>query len=508
MNNQQNTSLKDRLLGADRPSRDAVRTTLILAALLAVLIVVNLLVGLVPKGVTLVDVTDNDQFTVSATTKDFVKKVKEDVTIYVLCPTDVMTPTLDALLARYQMLNSHIHVKTVDALHDTEFQKKFSGAESMSDYSIIVESARRYRMIDSSNMYYYIIEGLDATFTPQEYYSFRYSDSYVQIATAYYQQYGLYIDDVTHYCFRAEEAVSEAIDYVTAESIPHTYVAKGHNEKTFGKTLTNFLSQVSLVYEDINLRDVTTLPSDMSTLVIYAPATDFTESEADMVISYLSKGGNVLLITSPENATMPNLARIAAVMGLSPMAGVIHEGNANRYVDVPTALSPDINAKHTITSSGVSNKYAVVCPNSHGISAAATLPANVTVTALFTTSDAAYVVAGDGKETDIGATAIAVAAQNSETGAKLTWFASAEAFEDALVEKNGGNSLYYMAMALYWQSKSYTPVVGDIASVDLTEGLLEVNDFSVILLGAIFVLLIPAACLAIGLSIRARRKRR
>ena len=71
-----------------------------------------------------------------------------------------------------------------------------------------------------------------------------------------------------------------------------------------------------------------------------------------------------------------------------------------------------------------------------------------------------------------------------------------------------GNSLYYMAMALYWQSKSYTPVVGDIAPVDLTEGFLEVNDFSVILLGAIFVLLIPAACLAIGLSIRARRKRR
>ncbi len=508
MNNQQQTSLKDRLLGSDRPSRDAVRITLVLAALLAALIVINLLVGLIPKGVTLVDITDNDQFTVSATTKDFVKKVKEDVTIYVLCPTNVMTPTLDALLARYQMLNGHIHVKTVDAVRDTEIIKKFSGAESMSDYSVIVESDRRYRMIDSSNMYYYSIEGLNATFTPQEYYSFRYSDSYTQVAMAYYQQYGLILDDVTHYCFRAEQAISEAIDYVTAESIPHVYVAKGHNETQFGNMLTSFLSQLSLNYEDINLRDVSTLPSDMSNLIIYAPTTDFTESEADMVISYLSAGGNVLLITAPANTAMPNLLRIAAAMGLSPVAGVIHEGNANRYVDVPTALNPDINAKHTITSSGVSNKYTVVCPNAHGIGTAATLPANVTVTTLFSTSDAAYVVQADGSEKDIGATAIAVAAQNSETGAKLTWFASADAFDDAIVEKNGGNSLYYLAMSIYWQSKSYTPVIGDIAAVDLTDGLLDVTDFSVILLSVILVILIPVAFLVAGLSIRARRKRR
>ena len=186
MNNQQPLSFKERLFGHDRPSRDAVRVTVLLAALVAAIIVINLLVGLIPKGITLIDVTDNDQFTISATTKDFVKKVKEDVTIYVLCPTNVMTPTLDALLARYQIANSHIRIKTVDAQSDTEFQKKFSGAESMSDYSVIVESARRYRMIDSSSMYYYVIEGLNATFTPQEYYSFRYSDNYTQIAKAYY----------------------------------------------------------------------------------------------------------------------------------------------------------------------------------------------------------------------------------------------------------------------------------------------------------------------------------
>ena len=508
MNTKQNTSWRQKLFGSDRPSRDAVRAAIWLAALLAAVILLNVLVGLIPGGVTLLDLTDNDQFSVSAETERFVKKLKEDITVYVLCPNDVMTPTLETLLARYEMLSRHVRVETVDVTRDTEILAKFSGADSMSDYSIIVESARRYRMIDSSNLYYYYIEGLSTTFSPYEYYSFVHSDQYYSVAYAYYNQYGISLDSVTHYCYRAEAAIGEAIDYVTAETIPHVYVAKGHNEQSLGSTLQSFMSQVSLDHEDINLRDVAALPNDISTLLIYAPATDFTESEADMIIAHLAAGGNVLLVTGPENATMPQLARITAAMGMSPMQGVLHEGNANNYVDVPTALKPAINSEHTITSTGVTNNYVVTYPNTHGIAISSTLPENVTVSKLFATSDATYVVAEDGTEKDIGVTAVAAAAQNSKTGAKLVWFSSVDAFNDTLVEQNGGNALYYLTMSMYWQSKTYTPTIGDIASVDLTEGVLEVNDFSVILLSVIFVILVPVACLAIGISIRVRRKRR
>jgi hypothetical protein len=200
--------------------------------------------------------------------------------------------------------------------------------------------------------------------------------------------------------------------------------------------------------------------------------------------------------------------RIAGTMGLSPIAGVIHEGNANRFDTTDTNIKPAINDKHTITAPGVESGYVVLMPNSHGISVASKLPENVTVTSLLTTSDAAYVVNADGTETAIGTVSVGVAAQNSKTGAKLVWYSSVEAFADAAVEKNSGNALYYLAMTLYWQNKTYQSTLPAITPIELTRNIMAVNSFSAILLSLVLVILIPVTALVIGISIRLRRKRR
>ena len=507
MNTKNENAILSRFLGNTRTSRAATMAVVLTAALLAAILVVNLLVGLIPSKVTKLDTTNNGQFSVSDTSIKFIRSLKEDVTIYVLCPTSAMSPTLEAILSNYEAASRHIKVEIVDASRDTEFLDKY-GAGSMSSYSMIVESAKRYRLIDSSNLYYYTIEGLGTTFTPYEYYQFCNSDSYLQIYQAYYQQYGVLLESVTHYCYRAEEAISQAIDFVTAETIPHVYVATGHNEAPLGEMFLSFISQVGLTYEDINLRDVTSLPDDVATLLIHAPKTDLTDAETAMILSFMEKGGNVLLITDGESAALPNLASIAKTMGLSPVAGVINEGNANRFDKTATNIIPNINSQHTITSSGVSSGYSVLMPNSHAIVVDTTLPENVTVTSLLTTSDSAYVINGDGSETTLGAVAVGAAAQNGKTGAKLVWYSSVDAFADAAVEQSNGNSLYYLAMTLYWQNKSYQTSLPSITSVELTQNILDVNGFSAILLTAVFAVLIPVATLAIGISIRSRRKRR
>ena len=199
---------------------------------------------------------------------------------------------------------------------------------------------------------------------------------------------------------------------------------------------------------------------------------------------------------------------IAKTMGLNPLAGVIREGNANRFDKTDTNIKPTVNSQHTITASGVENGYVMHMPNSHGISVDAKLPENVTVTSLLTTSDSAYVVATDGSETTLGAVSVGAAAQNSKTGAKLVWYSSVEAFADTTVEKDSGNSLYYLTMSLYWQNKSYQTALPAIEPVEMTRSVMEVNGFSAILLTLVLVILIPVATLVIGLSIRTRRKRR
>ena len=76
------------------------------------------------------------------------------------------------------------------------------------------------------------------------------------------------------------------------------------------------------------------------------------------------------------------------------------------------------------------------------------------------------------------------------------------------MEESNGNSLYYLTMSLYWQNKSYQTSLPSITPVEMTQGILNVSGFSAILLTVIFAILIPVAALVIGLSIRARRRRR
>jgi ABC-2 type transport system permease protein len=508
MNMKNENTLLSRLFGATRTARASVMAVVLTAVLLAALMVLNLLVGLIPSSVTLLDTTQNKQFAVSDTSLKFVRALKEDVTIYVLAPTDAMSPTLEAILSRYQAASRHIKVELVDVSRDTEIIEKYAATSLVGTYSMIVASERRYRLVDSANFDYYTIEGLGMNFTPYEYDQFLRSDSYLQIAYAYYNQYGVSIDSVTHRLYRAEEAISQAIDFVTAETIPHVYVAKGHNEAPLGEMFLSFIEQVGLICEDINLRDVTSLPADVATLVIHAPKTDLTDEETNMILSFMEGGGNVLLITDGTSAALPNLMRIAGTMGLAPMAGVIHEGNANRFDTTDTNIKPAVNDKHTITASGVESGYVMLMPNSHGIAVDAKLPENVTVTSLLTTSDSAYVADADGKETTLGAVSVGVAAQNSKTGAKLVWYSSVEAFADSAVEKNSGNALYYLAMTLYWQNKTYQSTLPAIKPVELTRSIMAFNSFSAILLSIVLVIFIPVAALVIGISIRMRRKRR
>ena len=145
--------------------------------------------------------------------------------------------------------------------------------------------------------------------------------------------------------------------------------------------------------------------------------------------------------------------------------------------------------------------------NAHAIQIASELPKNVTVTTLFAASDA-YLYDADGKEVSLGKAPVAVAANNSQTGAKLAWFASTEAFSDEMVEAKSGNGLYYLTMAASWQSKNYTSKLSAIAPVDLSLGVLETTGMAKTIFPLLLIVVIPAGLLAIGITIRVQRKRR
>ena len=93
--------------------------------------------------------------------------------------------------------------------------------------------------------------------------------------------------------------------------------------------------------------------------------------------------------------------------------------------------------------------------------------------------------------------------------ANLVWYGSAEAFGDTAASGTSGGNYYYYAATLSTMCEPFTSAYEGVAPVGLAaETLSGLTDGAVFILGAVMVVVIPAALLTAGIVIWVRRKRR
>ena len=492
------------LLGLNRTTRAGSYTMAMTLIVLAVLIVINLLVGTLPSSLTKLDSTPNDMYHISKTTEKFVSGITRDVNIIFLADGGSMTPTLQTFLERYAALSSHVRIKSVDPVADPTFLDNYSRITSSGNY-LIVESDLRYTVIDISSLNYVYINDMNYTVSIAEYTALISNQNALQQAA----QYGIDLSNATYY-FGGESAVTSAIEYVVTENMPHVYLLSGNGEGALSQMAIEMFDTVLLEYEPLVLQPGDTVPELASCVMINAPQNDLTASVADILIDYIAGGGNLILISTPEVANMPNLARVMATVGARPTTGgMLYEGNANKYVGAPQNLIPTVNPQHAITY-GVTqseNSYVMVMPRAHGILLDATLPEGVTATTLFSATDA-YTVASDGKETDWGKVATGVAFENAATGSKVVWFASMDAFSDSAAAAYGDGATYYLALATAYLNDAYASTLTAIEARDITPSPLSVSLNAALTLGGIAIIVLPLGLIIGGVVVWARRRRR
>ena len=226
------------------------------------------------------------------------------------------------------------------------------------------------------------------------------------------------------------------------------------------------------------------------------------------MLSYVANGGRVVLATSPQNAQMPNLMRVAAAFGVGAMSGQLLEGNANYFRNSAENLVPLIDSNHEITQGLTDASYAPIMPNAHGILPLESFSEGMTASLLLATSGSAYVREQDGSERDVGQTAVGVALENTVSGARLVWYSSAEAFDSQATSTYGANANYYLAMAASWAQPDYESPLSSIEPTSLDEPTLKLPTTMALPFGAITVLVLPLALIVTGVSIRVRRARR
>ena len=433
---------------------------LMTAVVLAIIVVINMAVGQIPVKYTQFDLTDNQLYTITDQTKEFVKGLDSDVDVYLVAQSGQEDEQIQKVLERYESLSSHIKVHTKDPVVNPSFTKQYTDS-SLSDNSLIVVCGDKYKVINYSDIY-------QSEFN-----------------------YSTYSSQTTG--FDAEGQLTSAIDYVTSDTLPKLYTLTGHDEASLSDTLTSQIEKENIDIEELNL---------------------VTSDEKDRILSYMENGGHVLIFTDYTETDMPNLAELLNNYGLSTSAGLIFEGNSQYYYPgYPSYLIPRIQSADAVGS--MTSKDLVLMPYAQNINISDDVRSTVTTEALLQTSSKSYIktdlknltttekASGDEEGTfTVGA---AVTENYNDVETKLVYFSSSAILDENMNQAVSGGNYELISNVMSWMIDKEESI--SIPTKSLSTTYLTVTAADAGFWGAV-VILIPAALVIGGGVVWFRRRRK
>lgn len=454
--------------------------TVALAA--AVTVAVNLVVRAMPVSWTSLDLTYEKLYSLTDQTKEFVDKMTEDVTIYVLVKESDEDAVLGQTLDRYQDLSDHIRVEYVDPTVNPRFHTQYTtGSVTMN--SLIVVSSLRSTVVDMGDIYE---ESFD---------------------------YSTYTSDITGY--DGEGQITSALAYVTSTDLPKAYLTQGHGEQTLSADFEEALSKENVERGTVNLMDQDQVPEDASCLIVNGPATDFSSDDADKVIDYLEQGGKVILVTQYTQEPLENVNRILDYMGLSLAPGMVMEQDASCYYQVPFYLLPKVG--YSAYTAGIYGEYYVFAPYAQGFTVTDPDREDIAYDSFLTTSDSAFArqdlentedltkKEGDAQGPFVLGVEAVKTLENGEESV-LVAYSCSQMFTDAASQMVSGANQVLFTNTVSSFADHETSVSVPVKSYEVST--LMVPASSKRLLGILVTGVLPLGCLAAGLVIWLRRRRR
>ena len=290
------------------------QTICLVVILLAAFISINLYVQ--SLDLPTIDVTKNKIYTLSDTSKDVIKNINKDVTVYLFGIED--KSSLAEFVKQYSRANSHIKWEILTK--ESNFQKVEEFDLEDGYQIIIIECDGVHKIIDTSQLQTYdyeIAQEVDLT----------------------------------------EQMLTNSILAIATDQKPKVYFTTGHEEYSLEnelKVLSTYLANEIYEATPINLLTEGKVPEDCDLLVIMAPVKDFMEQEVEFILAYINNGGNIILSSDVGNLdeTYPNLQRVYDQYGVTlNHTGYIYETNSKYALsEYPNIFMPRVSESNEITS--------------------------------------------------------------------------------------------------------------------------------------------------------------
>lgn len=286
--------------------KDTVKTILMVIILFAVFIGINVLIQ--KLDLQDIDVTKNKLFTLSESSKQQARNIKEDITIYLIGIGE--NTSLADLANQYRKENEKIKVEAIE------------------DISKRPDLKSKYNITDEAQVIIVETESKNKILTTDELYTFDYTT---------YQQIDI-----------SEEKLTNAISDLSIEEKPKIYFLTGHNE--YGLTSELNILNAYLINEinevqNLDLLVKESVPEDASLLVIGSPQKDFMDQEVEILTNYINDGGKILWMNDPnfKEETFTNMQKILDLYGVTFEEGIVLEQDANKIaLQSPNYILPNI----------------------------------------------------------------------------------------------------------------------------------------------------------------------
>lgn len=328
------------------------------AVVIAIVVVVNLIVGQFPEQYRNIDVSNTKIYEITDTTRDFLKDMDQDVTFKVLAVKEEADERIQTFLSKYASLSKNISVEWIDpVLHPSALQEY-----DASENSIIVSC-----------------EETGKTTTV----------AFDKIVVVDYSSY-YYTGSISESEFDGEGQLTSAVNYVTSDAEKQIYRTAGHGETMLPASISELMDKNNYAVSEWNLLMNPEIPEDCDLLLMNAPTNDLTEEEKDAVLSYLADGGKVMLLLGDANGTeLPNLSAVMKEYGMEEADGYIadlqrcYQGNAF-YIFPMLSISGDM-------AKGMSSEM-VLLINAHGLNMVDAARDTISTTSFMTTSSSGAAV--------------------------------------------------------------------------------------------------------------------
>lgn len=458
----------------------------ITAVVIAAVVVLNIIVGLlVDRFPSLkADFTSNSAYALQEDTKNYLKSLTKDVTVYILSPKNVFESNGEYFVQAKNLLekmeqtsDGKLKVVYKDTASDPAFAKKYKNIDwSVSTNVAVVESGKQYKALT-----------LDECFTYDE-------DSAAQQGAMQYKSTTI------------EQAVVKGAMYVTTDDKVVVDVIKDNQPGDYSG-ITALLNDNAYKVNEISL--ITgEISKDAAFVVLYAPSVDLDANQTEKLSKWLENGGkygkNLIYIAKSQPVETPNMNAFLNEWGMKINDGFVFETDSNHLQAgaTPYAFVTDYSDKYT---EKLKNKDIPVLANyAHGIE----IKDDSVASALLNTSDRAGIEPVDHDDKwdynkAITGKPIAVAAEGvkskgDNTSRVIAFSSDAMLMKEIMQYNSFNNGGYLMSIFNTLAEKDDNTVVIEGKTLDNTElGITDVSSTAVILV--IFVIVIPLGVIILGI---------